>query len=93
MKTVAAAMKTVVMATSPRNFFQIIETLPVFVSLQALLQKLRFIALPAFPVSGNQIARFFRPPAHLALLLSVKMMKIVKRVNSKRIRISDEIEK
>ncbi|MCD7850803.1 MAG: hypothetical protein LUH63_14355 [Parabacteroides sp.] len=67
MKTVIIAMKTVVMATSPRNFFQIIERQPVFVLLQAILRELSFITLPAFLFSGNQTVRFSERSRHLIL--------------------------
>ena len=60
-------MKTVVMATSPRNFFQIIERQPVFVLLQAVLRELSFITLPAFLFSGNQTVRYSKRPRHLIL--------------------------
>ena len=69
MKTVARAMKTVVVATSSRNFLCIFETQSVFVLLQAILRELRFITLSAFPSFGNQIARFSKWAAHLVFLV------------------------
>ena len=65
MKTVARAMKTVVVATSSRNFLCIFETQSVFVLLQAILRELSFITLSAFMSSGNQKERFSERAAHL----------------------------
>ena len=69
MKTVARAMKTVVVATSSRNFLCIFETQSVFVLLQAILRELSFITLSAFPSFGNQIVRFSKWAAHLVFLV------------------------
>ena len=65
MKTVARAMKTVVVATSSRNFPCIFETQSDFVLLQAILRELSFITLPVFPSSGNQKEFFSERAAHL----------------------------
>ena len=65
MNTVATAMKTVVMATSLRNFLGIFGTPPVFVLLQEILRELSFITLLAFSVFNNQIAYFLEWVRHL----------------------------
>ena len=65
MKTVARAMKTVVVATSSRNFPCIFETQSAFVLLQAILRELSFITLSVFMPSGNQKECFSERAAHL----------------------------
>ena len=65
MKTVAKAMRTVVMQQGPQYFLGIFGTQSVSVRKYSILRELSFITLPAFPFLGNQKESLSERAAHL----------------------------